>query len=144
MAGTERVGRAGYRHFQTITTRWADNDAYGHVNNVVYYLWFDTVVNTWLIEQGLLDIEKSPTINLVVETGCRYFESVTYPEPVEAAMAVERVGNSSVTYLLAVFRKGAELPAAEGRFVHVTVDRETRRPATIPAAMRSALERLLR
>jgi acyl-CoA thioester hydrolase len=144
MVRPERPARAAFRHFQAITSRWADNDAYGHVNNVVFYEWFDTVVNTWLIANDVLDVAKSPTINLVVETSCRYFESVTYPETVEAAMAVERLGTSSVTYAVAIFRQGCELAAAEGRFVHVTVDRETRRPAAIPAAMRAALQMLMR
>nr|WP_256515766.1 thioesterase family protein [Alsobacter ponti] len=127
-----------------IQTRWSDNDAYGHVNNVIYYHWFDTVVNRWLIDNGLLDIASSPVISLVVETGCTYFESVTYPETVDAGLAVERVGSSSIVYVVAIFRQGSDEAAAQGRFVHVCVDRATQRPVPIPDAMREKLRALLR
>lgn len=133
-------GRADYRHQLAITTRWMDNDAYGHVNNVVYYSYFDTVVNDWLIRQGLLDVDRGPVIGLVVETGCRYFEPLTYPETVTAAMRVAHLGNSSVRYEIALFGEGRERAAAQGHFVHVYVDRQTRRPTALPDAWRRALE----
>ena len=135
-------GRADYRHAREITTRWMDNDAYGHVNNVVYYSYFDTVVNDWLIRQGLLDVDKGALIGLVVETGCQYFESLTYPETVTAAMRVAHLGNSSVRYEIALFGEGRARAAAQGHFVHVYVDRETRRPAPLPEAWRRALATL--
>ena len=131
--------RADYPHALEITTRWMDNDAYGHVNNVVYYSYFDTVVNTWLIEQGLLDVEKSEVIGLVVETGCQYFAALTYPERVTAMLRVGNIGRSSVRYEIALFGAG-ETAAAQGHFVHVYVDRATRRPVDLPEALRSALE----
>jgi acyl-CoA thioester hydrolase len=143
-ARIERSRRADYRHVLTIPTRWADNDVYRHVNNVVYYSWFDTVVNQWLVENGLLDIEASPVVSLVVETGCTYFESVAFPEVVEAALAVERLGSSSVTYAIGIFRQGGDAAIAQGRFVHVCVDRTTQRPVPIPPAMREKLETLVR
>lgn len=139
-----RRTRADYRRFSPIQTRWGDNDAYGHVNNTVYYTWFDTTVNAWLIEGGFLDIEKGQTINLVVETNCRYFASLAYPEPIEIGLAVEKLGTSSVTYAVGVFRPGDHEAAAQGRFVHVAVDRATQRPVPIAPAMREALEELLR
>ena len=133
-----------YPHRQAITTRWMDNDAYGHVNNVVYYSYFDTVVNTYLIARGALDIEKSPVIGLVVETGCQYFAPLTYPETVTAALRVAHLGRSSVRYEIALFAEGARSAAAQGHFVHVYVDRATRRPVELPAALRAALEPLAR
>lgn len=133
-------GRESYKVWREIGTRWADNDAYGHVNNTVYYGWFDTAVNAWLIETGLLDIEHGDPIGLVVETGCRYAKSVTYPEPVEVGLAVDHVGTSSVRYRIGIFRKGDAEPAAEGHFVHVYVDRDSRRPAPLPEAWRQAFE----
>jgi acyl-CoA thioester hydrolase len=116
-----------------------DNDAYGHVNNVHYYSYFDSAVNGWLIEQGLLDFSTSPVIGLVIETGCTYFESVSFPEPLEAGIAVSRLGRSSVRYEIGIFRSGGEQAAAQGHFVHVYVDRATQRPVEIPAATRAAL-----
>jgi acyl-CoA thioester hydrolase len=136
----EPRGRDAYRHFATITTRWADNDAYGHVNNTIYYAWFDTVVNEWLVGQGLLDIAGGDLIGLVVETGCRFFAPLSFPGSVEVGMAVDRLGSSSVTYRLGVFAAGAEGPAAEGQFTHVYVGRDSRRPVALPAAWRSKLE----
>ena len=136
--------RSDYRRFLAIATRWMDNDPYGHVNNVVFYSWFDTAVNRMLIDEGLLDIAQSPVVSLVVETGCTYFESVAFPEIVECGLAVTRLGGSSITYALAVFRPGAELAAAQGHFVHVCVDRQSRRPVAIPAAMRAVLQQLTR
>jgi acyl-CoA thioester hydrolase len=135
--------RAAYPVWRELATRWSDNDAYGHVNNVVHYSWFDTAVNAWLIEAGLLDIAAGDPIGLVVETGCRYAGALTYPEPVEIGFGVERLGNSSVTYRLGVFAKGDDEPAAEGHFVHVYVDRATRRPVELPLAWRAQLETIL-
>ena len=131
-----------YPHRRSITTRWMDNDAYGHVNNVVYYSYFDTVVNTYLIERGVLDIETSPVIGLVVETGCQYFASLTYPETVTAALRVAHLGRSSVRYEIALFGEGQDTAAAQGHFVHVYVDRASRRPTELPAALRQALQDL--
>lgn len=132
--------RSDYKHFHAITTRWMDNDAYGHVNNVVYYSWFDTVVNQFLIANEALDIEDSPVIGLVIETQCNYFASVTFPERVTAGLRVTKLGNSSVRYEVGIFREEEETAAAQGHFVHVYVDRESRRPATIPEKMRLLLQ----
>jgi len=128
--------RAAYRHWTRISTRWHDNDAYGHVNNTVYYGWFDTAVNAWLVEAGLLDIERGDPIGLVVETGCRYAAALAFPQPVEIGLALARLGSSSVTYHLGVFAEGAAEAAAEGHFTHVYVGRESRRPVPLPAAWR--------
>lgn len=138
----ERLDRAAFGVFRPIPTRWHDNDVYGHVNNVVYYAWFDTAVNAWLVERGFLDIAGSATVGLVVETTCTYFESVAFPETVELGLGVERLGTSSVTYRIGVFRQGSQLAAAQGRFTHVYVDRATQRPVPIPADLRAALEAL--
>jgi acyl-CoA thioester hydrolase len=134
------LGRAAYPVWREIATRWGDNDVYGHVNNVVHYSWFDTAVNAWLIEAGLLDVENGDPIGLVVETGCRYAASLTYPAPVEIGLGVEHLGASSVRYRIGIFAKGTERPAAEGHFVHVYVDRASRRPAPLPEAWRRTLE----
>ena len=141
MSGRPRPHRReDYPHSRVLTTRWADSDPYGHMNNVVHYALFDTVVNQWLIEQGALDIQKSRVIGLVVETGCHYFAPLTYPEPVTAALRVSHVGRSSVVYEVALFGAASETAAAQGRFVHVYVDRESRKPvAELPAALQSAL-----
>ena len=120
-----------------------DNDPYGHVNNVVYYSWVDTAVNTYLIEAGVLDIAASPTVGVVIETGCTYFESVTYPETVEVGLAVTKLGRSSVTYAAGIFKQGGAFAAAQGHFVHVYVDRATQRPVDIPGEVRPKLEALL-
>jgi acyl-CoA thioester hydrolase len=135
--------RSAYRAWRTIPTRWADNDAYGHVNNVVHYAWFDTAVNAWLVEAGLLDIEHGDPIGLVVETGCRYFGSLSFPASAEVGLAVERLGNSSVTFRLGIFAEGADAAAAEGEFTHVYVDRGSRRPTPLPDEWRVKLETLL-
>lgn len=135
--------RDEFRAFRSITTRWADNDAYGHVNNVVYYSWFDTAVNAHLIEQGVLDIERSPVIGLVVETQCQYFAPLAFPQSVEAGLRVARLGASSVRYEVGLFAQGDERTAAHGHFVHVYVDRHTRRPTELPPALRTVLQRLL-
>jgi acyl-CoA thioester hydrolase len=132
--------RSDYRQFCPISTRWMDNDAYGHVNNVVYYSWFDTVVNQFLIEHGVLDIEHSPVIGLVIETQCNYFASVAFPDRVTAGVCVSKLGNSSVRYEVGIFRNGEEKASAQGHFVHVYVDRATRRPAALPVELRSLLQ----
>lgn len=133
---------ADYPHRQAITTRWMDNDAYGHVNNVVYFSYFDTVVNTYLIRQGVLDVEKGAVIGLVVDLACQYFSSLTYPETVRAGLRVAHIGRSSVRYEIALFGEGSDTAAAQGHFVHVYVDRATRRPVELPAALRAVLEPL--
>ncbi|MCU0896997.1 MAG: acyl-CoA thioesterase [Burkholderiales bacterium] len=135
--------RDHYRHFRLITTRWMDNDAYQHVNNVVYYSYFDTVVNHYLIERGALDIVASPVIGLVVETKCNYFSPITFPEAVHAGLRVAKLGTSSVRYEVGLFRNDDPLAAAQGHFVHVYVERATNRPAALPAPLRAALEPLV-
>jgi acyl-CoA thioester hydrolase len=134
--------RERYRHLLPIQTRWSDNDAYGHVNNVVYYSWFDTVVNEYLIRAGALDIERSAVVGLVVETQCSYFSELAFPQAVEAALRVARIGTSSVRYEIALFAAGAELASAQGHFIHVYVDRASRRPVPLPPPLRAAVERL--
>lgn len=140
----ERPTRADFRQFYPIQTRWSDNDAYGHINNVVYYEYFDTAVNMWLVENEILDIEKSPVISIVVETGCTYFESAAYPDFLEAGIAVDRIGTSSIVYATGIFRRDVEHAIAVGRFVHVTVERATMRPVPIPEDMRALLGKLAR
>jgi len=136
----EKRARKAYPRVRPIPTRWADNDIYGHVNNAAYYGFFDTAVNCFLIEEAGLDIHGGSVIGLVVETGCNYFAALAYPETVEAGVRVARIGNSSVTYQIGLFRDGEDEPAAQGHFVHVYVDRDTRRPVSLPDAMRQALE----
>ena len=132
--------RAGYRAFRTIATRWMDNDIYGHMNNVVHYSLFDTAVNGWLIESGALDIHGGDRIGLVVETGCRYFSEMAFPDVVTAGLRVARLGSSSVRYEVGLFRNDEPHAAAEGFFVHVHVDRATRRPKPLSAGLRAVLE----
>ncbi len=134
--------RSAFARFVPLATRWSDNDAYGHLNNVVYYSLFDSAVNALLIEAGLLDLAKSPVIGLVVESSCRYYASLTYPEPAEVGVAVEHLGHSSVRYHLAVFKAGAAEAAAAGRFTHVYVERATGRPVPIPDGHRRLMEKL--
>jgi acyl-CoA thioester hydrolase len=135
--------RSAYKAFRAIGTRWSDNDVYGHINNVVYYSWFDTAVNGLLIERGALDIHAGKVIGLVVETQCNYFAPLAFPEPVVAGIRVAHVGASSVRYEVALFPHDDSLPcAAKGHFVHVYVDRATRRPATLPPELLSVLEHL--
>lgn len=136
-------GRAYFRHFLSIPTRWMDNDTYGHVNNVTYYSYFDTVVNEHLVRVGGLDILNSPAIGLVVETSCRFHRSLSFPETIDAALAVLTLGNSAVTYAIALFREREDAPAATGRFVHVWVDRASQRPTPVPARIRAALQSLV-
>ncbi len=135
--------RADFPILIPLTTRWADNDAFGHVNNVAYYAFFDTAVNQWLLREGLLDIARSPLIGLVVETGCRYRRPLSYPMPVEVGLRVARLGTTSVRYDVAVFGPDAEEAAAEGHFTHVYVRRETGRPEAIPDDMRRAFARIM-
>ena len=134
--------RSTYPVFRPITTRWMDNDVYGHVNNVVYYSWFDTAVNAHLIERGALDIHGGETIGLVVETQCNYFAPLAFPQQVEAGMRVARLGGSSVRYEVGLFAAGEPLTAARGHFVHVYVDRASRRPVPLPPALRAVLEEM--
>ncbi|MEK8052486.1 thioesterase family protein [Ideonella sp. DXS22W] len=131
--------REHYRHLSSITTRWMDNDVYGHVNNVQYYSFFDTVVNRYLIQAGALDIHAGRTIGLVVETHCNYFAPLAFPQDVEAGLRVAHVGSSSVRYEVGLFAPGEPLAAAQGHFVHVYVDRETRRPVKLPPDLLAAL-----
>ena len=135
--------RDDYRHFQMITTRWHDNDVYGHVNNVVYYSFFDSAVNTYLIEAGGLDIHAGEVVGFVVSSSCDYFASIAFPERIEVGLRVGKLGNSSVQYELAIFKHGEEQACAAGRFVHVFVDRDSNRPVGIPESLRAALARLL-
>jgi acyl-CoA thioester hydrolase len=137
---TEAKRRSDYRHFHLITTRWMDNDVYGHVNNVVYYSWFDTVVNHFLVAHGALDIERSPLIGLVIETQCNYFAPVAFPDRVTAGLRVTKLGNSSVRYEVGIFRDDEDSAAAQGHFIHVYVDRATRKPNAIPDGMRALLQ----
>ena len=134
--------RSVYRVFRSMTTRWMDNDAYGHANNVIYYSWFDTAVNAYLIEQGVLDIAHGETIGLVVETQCNYFAPLAFPQTVEAGIRVARLGASSVRYEIGLFAQGAPLTAASGHFIHVYVDKATRRPTPLPLNLKTVLERL--
>ena len=135
--------RGAYRHFQQISTRWMDNDAYGHINNVVYYSYFDTVVNRYLIEAGVLDVQRGAVIGLVVETHCNYFSPLSFPQTVDTGLRVANLGASSVRYEIGLFGGGEPLTAACGHFVHVYVDRETRRPAPLPPALIQTLQGLL-
>jgi acyl-CoA thioester hydrolase len=134
--------RSAYRAHLPITTRWMDNDIYGHVNNVVYYSWFDTAVNGHLIAQGALDIHAGTSIGLVVETQCHYFSPVAFPQKVIAGIRVTHIGKSSVHYEVGLFADDEPMTAAKGHFVHVYVDRESRRPSPLPAALLQAVQLL--
>jgi acyl-CoA thioester hydrolase len=138
----EPAHRSDFRTWTRLDTRWADNDAYGHVNNTVFYQWFDSAVNGWLVDQGLLDIQAGDPIALVVETRCSYFAPLTFPEDVDVGLAIDELGRSSVRYRIGVFALHAATAAAVGEFVHVLVDRTNRRPVEIPAEWRTALETL--
>ena len=135
-------GRRHYKAWRPIATRWMDNDVYGHVNNVVYYSFFDTAVNATLIEKGVLDIHGGQTIGLVIETQCNYFAPLAFPQTIEAGIRVAKLGTSSVRYEVGLFAEGEPLTAAKGHFVHVYVDRETRRPVPLPAPLKQFLETL--
>jgi len=139
----DRPALAAYPYSTPITTRWMDNDIYGHINNVAYYSFFDTAANRFLIERGGLDIATSPIIGLVVESKCTYHAPLAYPQELRAGVRVDKLGNRAVTYGIAIFAAGDELAAAHGHFVHVFVDRATRTPTAIPATMRQALASLL-
>ena len=136
--------RDNYCVFSTITTRWFDNDVYGHMNNTVHYQLFDTAVNGYLMEQGLLDFKSGPTVFLVVETGCKYFSELAFPDVISAGLRVKKLGSSSVTYEVGLFRGDVGEASAEGHFVHVNVDRETRQPVVINEACRKKLSLLIR
>jgi len=140
MAKAEAPDRGAYRWFTPIVTRWSDNDIYGHVNNVIYYSYFDSVANRYLIEVGGLDIHRGSAIGLVVNSSCDYHAPVAYPRALEGALRIDRLGNSSVQYGIAIFADGEERACANGSFTHVFVDRENSRPVPIPDAMRRALE----
>jgi len=139
---TDRLPRSAYKVFRTLPTRWMDNDPYGHMNNVVHYSLFDTTVNGWLIENGLLDIHHGEQIGMVAETGCRYFAEMGFPDVVISGLRAGKVGNSSVRYEVGLFRNDSEEPAAQGFFTHVYVNRATRRPTPMSQKLREALEAL--
>ncbi len=143
MAEKQRSRREAYKAFRTIPTRWMDNDIYGHMNNVVHYALFDTAVNGWLIDEGVLDIHRGEQIGLIVETGCRYFAEMAFPDVVTAGIRVARLGNSSVRYEIGLFRNDEQEAAAEGFFIHVYVEAATRRPAPLNPALRACLERIV-
>ncbi|WP_407538458.1 thioesterase family protein [Deinococcus radiomollis] len=138
-----RRSRTAYPYHHALGTRWADNDVYGHVNNVVYYSYFDTAVNAFLIHAGVLNPQAGDVIGLVVETGCQYFAPLSFPERLTAGLGVERLGNSSVRYAVGIFREGEDTPAAQGHFVHVYVDSGMRRPVSLPRPLRAVLESIL-
>ncbi|MBX7221247.1 MAG: acyl-CoA thioesterase [Blastocatellia bacterium] len=142
MKTTTIVTRSEYRHFAAIPTRWMDNDIYGHVNNVLYYSFFDTAINQYLIGEGGLDITAGQVIGVAAETRCQFLASIAFPETVEVGLRVGKLGNSSVVYELAIFKEGEPAAVATGHFVHVFVDRLTRRAVPLPAGIRTALERL--
>ncbi|WOJ91882.1 thioesterase family protein [Congregibacter variabilis] len=139
MSKAEAPSRQDYPWFTVITTRWSDNDIYGHVNNVIYYSYFDSVANRYLIDEGGLNIHDGDTVGLVVNSGCDYYTPVAYPEVLQGALRVDRLGNSSVQYGIGIFREGADLACANGTFTHVFVDRASSRPVPIPPKMREAL-----
>lgn len=143
MTKQEILTREKFHFFVPITTRWADNDIYGHINNVVYYSFFDTAVNSYLIHHAHLDIHQGNTIGLVVDSGCSYFAPLAYPENITAGIRVLRLGNSSVQYQVGLFKEDEQDASAQGHFVHVYVDRESRKPTHLPAPMRQALEKIL-
>jgi len=134
------ASRSEFKAWRRFTTRWADNDAYGHVNNTVYYQWFDSAVNAWLVEQGMLDIHSGDPIALVVETRCAYFAPLAFPQDVEAGLAIADLGRSSMRYRIGIFEAGADIAAAQGEFVHVAVDRASRKPVELPSKWRERLE----
>ena len=134
--------RDNYRHFLAIPTRWMDNDIYGHVNNVIYYSYFDTVINEYLIRSGVLDIHEGSVIGIAIETHCQFHKSLVFPDIIDAGLRVGKLGNSSVRYEVGLFRQGDAEPAATGHFVHVFVDRTNRRPLAMPQDVRATLQRL--
>ncbi len=142
MSDAQIETRARYPHFLVIPTRWMDNDVYGHVNNVVYYSYFDTVINEYLIRAGGLDIEGSPVVGVCAESTCRYHAPLAFPEPVEAGLRAGHLGRTSVGYEIGLFKEGEDEAAAQGHFVHVFVERAAMAPVPIPAAIRAALEKI--
>ncbi len=142
MTSERRETRARYPHFLTIPTRWMDNDIFGHVNNVVYYSYFDTVINAYLIDPGGLDIHDGAVVGVCAESSCRYRAAFAFPESVEAGLRVGHLGRSSVRYEIGLFKTGEADAAAQGHFVHVFVDRQTMTPVPIPDTIREALERI--
>lgn len=144
MSRPQPAHRTDYPHFEPLTLRWHDNDLYGHVNNARYYDLFDTAVNGHLLAKGALDLKSSPGIFLVVSTSCDYFAELAFPEAIEAGLRIDRLGSSSLTYAVALFKVAAPTSAATGRFVHVYVDRHTRRPIAIPETIQTALAPLIR
>lgn len=143
MSASQRPQRADYKVFYPISTRWSDNDIYGHVNNVTYYSYFDTAANRYLIEEGGLDISDGTIVGFVVNSGCQYHAPITYPEGIEAGVRVDKLGNSSVQYGIAIFRDGEEQAAAHGHFVHVFVERAANKSVPIPENLRAALQKIL-
>lgn len=141
MSDKPKIERTDFVHFAPIQTRWNDNDVYGHVNNVVFYAYFDTVINAWLVKEGGLDIHRGAVIGLCVESQCNYLAPAAYPDALDGGLRVEKVGRSSVRYELGIFK--GEVALAYGHFVHVFVDRTTRKPISIPDALREALDRLV-
>ena len=135
--------RSDYKQFSLIETRWNDNDSYGHVNNIVYYSYFDTAVNRHLIQQGVLDLTNSESIGLVIESKCTYFSSITFPDTVSVGLKVVHLGNSSVRYQIGLFCNDADTASAVGEFVHVYVNRQTNKPVSIPANTRNVLQALV-
>lgn len=144
MSSTElrSTPRAAFPHFCEIATRWMDNDVYGHVNNVVYYAYFDTAMNQFLIERGVLDIHHGAVVGFVVDSGCSYFSPIAFPDVVHVGIRVAKLGNSSVRYEIGIYRNEAQAPAAVGHFVHVYVERSSNRPVPVPAPMRAVLAAL--
>jgi acyl-CoA thioester hydrolase len=143
MAQKPEITRGEYPHFLTLSTRWMDNDVYGHVNNALYYGFFDTAINQYLIAEGDLDITAGEVIGFAAESHCQYLQPIAFPDVIEVGLRVGKLGNSSVRYELAIFKQGETLAAATGYFVHVFVDRKTQRPVAIPATIRAALRRLI-
>jgi acyl-CoA thioester hydrolase len=142
MAETTTPRRGDFTALRPVATRWMDNDHYGHVNNVAYYSYFDTAVNGFLLEATGIDIRNLPAIGIVAESSCRFLSAISFPDTIHAGLAIERLGTSSVVYAIALFRENDDSPCAMGRFAHVYVDRNTRRPVPIPAIIRAVLERL--
>ena len=143
MSKASPSSKSDYRYFVPITTRWKDNDIYGHVNNVTYYAYFDTIANQYLIEQGGLNIHSDPTVGFVVNSGCNYYAPIAFPDRLEGGLRVNRLGNSSVEYGIAIFKDGEEQAVADGHFVHVFVDKASNKSVPIPSNIKQALEALL-
>ncbi|MGI8704687.1 MAG: acyl-CoA thioesterase [Sphingomicrobium sp.] len=140
MSGKPPARRGEFKAWRNLSTRWADNDVYGHVNNIVYYEWFDTAVNAWLIENAMLDVAAGDPIALVVETRCSYAAPLAFPQSVDAGLLVASIGRSSIRYRIGIFAGDSDSAAADGEFVHVVVDRTTRRPVPVPDEWRRKLE----